>query len=85
MKDKYEPTTIVSKMIKKISQFDEENKEKFIEDILLPEKLKNEYINQEKQQQPTLTESAIENLFSERSPPKDGVRGRLMPKISLNS
>ena len=48
MKDNYEPTTIVSKMIKKISQFDEENKEKFIEDILLPEKLKNEYINQEK-------------------------------------
>ena len=52
-------------MVKQISQENEENQQKFIESILLPEKLKNEYINQEKEMRQTLKENAIENLFSE--------------------
>ena len=33
-------------MLKKISQEDEENQARFIENILLPEKLKDEYFNE---------------------------------------
>ena len=48
MKDTYEPTEIVQRLLKKLSQMDEETQETFIENIMLPEKLKNEFIDNEK-------------------------------------
>ena len=54
MKDTYEPTAIVQKLLKKLSQMDEETQETFIENILFPEKLKNEFIDNEKQARATL-------------------------------
>ena len=54
MKDTYEPTEIVQRLLKKLSQMDEETQETFIENIMLPEKLKNEFIDNEKQARATL-------------------------------
>ena len=54
MKDTYEPTAVVQKLLKKLSQMDEETQETLIENILLPEKLKNEFIDNEKQARATL-------------------------------
>ena len=54
MKDTYEPTEIVKRLLKKLSQMDEETQETFIENIMLPEKLKNEFIDNEKQARATL-------------------------------
>ena len=48
IKNRYEPSMMVKKMLKQMSQENEENQAKFIEDILLPDRLQNEYIHQEK-------------------------------------
>ena len=62
---------------------DEETQETFIENILLPEKLKNEFIDNEKQARATLQESAIDNMLSESSKPAIG--RKLHPLLSLTS
>ena len=62
---------------------DEETKEIFIENILLPEKLKNEFIDNEKQARATLKESAIDNMLSESNVPASG--RKLKPLLSLTS